>query len=177
MKNNSTKGVFSFGNPLNLTGFTHSYMDYGDFDGDGKADIVSGDLNGSQIAVYRNTSSGGTISMAAAVISIPATTPAGVAVSDLDGDGNQILQLYWVTITWQCSEIPAAQEISVLLQRKIILPVPITVNICWPWEILITMEEHCAFSLAVSLSLFTSFFSFSFSCQFKIISALFVCKP
>ena len=87
LKNNSTKGVFSFGNPLNLTGFTHSYMDYGDFDGDGKADIVSGDLNGSQIAVYRNTSSGGTISMAAAVTFPSATTPAGVAVSDLDGDG------------------------------------------------------------------------------------------
>ncbi|MBK6829213.1 MAG: VCBS repeat-containing protein [Chitinophagaceae bacterium] len=89
LKNNSTKGVFSFGNPLNLTGFTHSYMDYGDFDGDGKADIVSGDLNGSQIAVYRNTSSGGTGSVWPQQLHFHPlqATPAEVAVSDLDGDG------------------------------------------------------------------------------------------
>lgn len=87
LKNNSTKGNFSFGSALLLSGYTHSYMDAGDIDGDGKTDLVSGDYSGSRIAVYRNTSSAGTISMANPVLLTAGTNPTGVAVSDLDGDG------------------------------------------------------------------------------------------
>lgn len=87
LKNNSTKGNFSFGAALLLSGYSHSYMDAGDIDGDGKTDLVSGDYSGSRIAVYRNTSSGGTISMASPVLFTAGTNPTGVAVSDLDGDG------------------------------------------------------------------------------------------
>jgi photosystem II stability/assembly factor-like uncharacterized protein len=87
VKNNSTKGNISFGPPLIFTGYSHSYLSYGDIDGDGKVDLVSSDNNGSKVAVILNTSSSGNISFAPRVEFVATSTPSGIAVSDMDGDG------------------------------------------------------------------------------------------
>jgi hypothetical protein len=87
LKNNCTLGNILFGAAVNFTGFSHSHIASGDVDGDGKTDIVSGDLNGSRVVVSRNTSTSGTISFDAPVLLSANSTPEGISLSDLDGDG------------------------------------------------------------------------------------------
>jgi hypothetical protein len=87
LKNNCTIGNISFGSALTFPGYTHSYIAAGDFDGDGKNDLVLANNEGSKVDVYRNLSTATNINFAA-VVEFPATSnPRGVAVSDLDGDG------------------------------------------------------------------------------------------
>jgi len=62
----------------------------GDFDGDGKPDMVVSINNGgygTAVSVYRNTSSPGTISFAAAADFTVGQGADGVAIADFDGDG------------------------------------------------------------------------------------------
>ena len=59
----------------------------GDIDGDGKIDIITIDRLNNTMSVYRNTSSGGTISFAAKVDFTTGQSPRSVKVADLDGDG------------------------------------------------------------------------------------------
>ncbi len=87
MKNNCTLGNFSFAPPVPFGTFTHSHIAYGDMDGDGKTDIISGDMNGSTVAVIKNISTTGSLSFAAPVQFVASSTPSGIAISDLDGDG------------------------------------------------------------------------------------------
>jgi large repetitive protein len=87
LKNNCTKGNISFGTAIAFPGYTHSYMASGDIDGDGRTDLITGDHNGSKVAVLLNTSTAGNISMAPPVELHATSWPGGVAVSDLDGDG------------------------------------------------------------------------------------------
>ena len=61
-----------------------------DFDGDGKPDIAVTNQTTSDVSVFRNTASSGTIngsSFAAKVDFTTGGTPAGIAIGDLDGDG------------------------------------------------------------------------------------------
>ena len=59
----------------------------GDLDGDGKPDIVVTDFNASVIAVFRNTSTPGSFSLAPKVEYATGTNPYGVAIGDLNLDG------------------------------------------------------------------------------------------
>ena len=61
-----------------------------DLDGDGKPDIAVTNQTTSDVSVFRNTASSGTIngsSFAAKVDFATGGTPAGIAIGDLDGDG------------------------------------------------------------------------------------------
>jgi lysophospholipase L1-like esterase len=62
----------------------------GDIDGDGNPDIVAADYNSKTVSVFRNTSSGTTISTATISAKVDFATgnaPRGLSVNDLDGDG------------------------------------------------------------------------------------------
>jgi hypothetical protein len=59
----------------------------GDLDGDGKPDMVVCDPSANQFLVFRNTSTPGAISFAAAVTYPAGTYPQSAAIADLDGDG------------------------------------------------------------------------------------------
>lgn len=87
LRNSSTKGNIVFGPIQNFPGFSHSYITAGDMDNDGKTDLISGDFNGSNIAVMRNTGAIGNINFAPALTYAAAYNPGGIKVSDMDGDG------------------------------------------------------------------------------------------
>jgi len=86
-RNTSTPRNISFAAPVSYSFFTHSNIAYGDIDSDGKIDIISGDLNGSRVAVTKNNSTVGSISFGQTVEFVAASTPSGITVSDMDGDG------------------------------------------------------------------------------------------
>ena len=87
LKNNSTKGNLIFsGMPDVLLDISGS-ITTGDMDGDGKADLIETDNVGSRIVVLRNTSTGGVINFDKEKDFIAVSTPYGIQISDLDGDG------------------------------------------------------------------------------------------
>jgi RHS repeat-associated protein len=59
----------------------------GDFDGDGKVDLVITNYNSHTVSVLRNTSTVGSISFASGIDYNTGTNPSSVSVGDLDGDG------------------------------------------------------------------------------------------
>lgn len=59
----------------------------GDLDGDGRPELVVGNIYAAAVSVFRNTSSVGAISFAAKVDFATAGGNEGLAISDLDGDG------------------------------------------------------------------------------------------
>jgi gliding motility-associated-like protein len=70
------------------TGSGPFFVTVGDFDADGKQDLVVTNYSSNTISVFRNTSSGlGNISFAAKVDFATGTSPLSVSVGDLDGDG------------------------------------------------------------------------------------------
>ena len=82
-----------------------------DFDGDGKPDVAVGNAGNNSVSILRNTSTSGTIttgSFAAKVDFTTGTTPHGIAVGDLDGDG----KLDFVAPNWQSSTISVFRNTS-----------------------------------------------------------------
>jgi hypothetical protein len=86
LKNISTLDTIAF-SVVNLPTASRSFISTGDIDGDGKIDIIAADYTGSQIMVYRNTSTVNNITFAAPVTFSAVSFPSGINVSDLDGDG------------------------------------------------------------------------------------------
>ncbi len=69
------------------TGTTQYGIAIADVDGDGKADVITANQNSNNISILRNTSTSGSISVAAKVDFTAGTTPRSVAAGDVDGDG------------------------------------------------------------------------------------------
>ena len=59
----------------------------GDFDNDGKSDVVVANFDTSTISIFHNSNKGNGISFANKVDFTTGTNPSSIAVSDLDGDG------------------------------------------------------------------------------------------
>jgi uncharacterized protein YjdB len=64
-----------------------NHIAYGDVDGDGKVDIITNNFSSNSISIYRNMSTSGSVTFAAAVTISGLTLPSQPAVGDLDGDG------------------------------------------------------------------------------------------
>jgi hypothetical protein len=89
-RNTSSGGVLSFANKIDLaapSGSLPASIAAADIDGDGLQDLVVTNNVSSTMSVYRNTSTPGTISLAARVEFATGDAPWSVAIGDLDGDG------------------------------------------------------------------------------------------
>jgi FG-GAP-like repeat/IPT/TIG domain/Secretion system C-terminal sorting domain/FG-GAP repeat len=88
-KNTSdSAGHISFAPQINISALQHSEnIVTADLDGDGKPEMITADFSGSSMSVWRNTSSGGTISFAAPTSYAAGTNPAGISAGDFDNDG------------------------------------------------------------------------------------------
>jgi hypothetical protein len=83
--------VTSFASKVDFTtGTTPYFTAISDIDGDGKPDLVVTNSVSNTISVYRNTSTSGSISsgsFAAKVDFVTGTSPYGIVIGDIDGDG------------------------------------------------------------------------------------------
>lgn len=86
-RNTTTAGVLSFASRLDFTaGDSPVSIAIGDLDGDDKPDLAVANLGDSNLSLYRNTSTTGTISFATKVDLTLSGTPFSVAVANIDGD-------------------------------------------------------------------------------------------
>jgi len=86
-RNTSTGQSISFANKLDLTVASTPYVFIRDLDGDGKAEIISANLNSNTISVLKNTTIAGVLSFAPKIDFATGTGPGCISVADLDGDG------------------------------------------------------------------------------------------
>jgi hypothetical protein len=87
-KNTSTSGSIGFEFGVRVTaGSSPISVAIGDLNGDSKADLAVAHFGSSYVSVLRNTSTIGSFSFATKVDFTTGTTPASVAIGDLDGDG------------------------------------------------------------------------------------------
>jgi hypothetical protein len=86
--NTSSGAAISFAGKQDLAVVNAPYsVAIGDLDGDGKPDLAIANNGGTQVSLYRNTSTPGNLSFAARVDITVGPAPYGVAIGDLDGDG------------------------------------------------------------------------------------------
>ena len=93
-RNTSTSGSITTGSFATKVDFTTGLypksVAIGDIDGDGKPDLVVGNMNGNNISVFRNTSTSGSITAGSFATKVDFTTgtgrPQDVIISDVDGD-------------------------------------------------------------------------------------------
>jgi hypothetical protein len=71
------------------TGSTPRGIAIGDLNGDGKLDIAVANAGAATVYVFRNTSTVGSLSFAAAISMATGSTPYDLAIADLNGDGLQ----------------------------------------------------------------------------------------
>ena len=92
LRNTSTAGNVSFATKVDLDTETGPYnVAIGDIDGDDKPDLVVtnyGGGTGTTVSVFLNTSSEGALSFADRVDFETSDGPLGLAIGDIDGDGN-----------------------------------------------------------------------------------------
>ena len=90
-RNTSTSGSLTTGSFAAKVDFTTNTQPYsaavGDLDGDGKLDVVVVNSGATSFSVFRNTSTSGTISLAAKVDFTTGGQPYYAALNDFDGDG------------------------------------------------------------------------------------------
>jgi len=87
-RNTSSVGTISFAPRISFaTGFNPEFVIIRDLDGDGKVDLGIAVNGADRVAIFRNTSSPGTVSFATRVDLVTNVRPFDIAVGDLDGDG------------------------------------------------------------------------------------------
>ena len=87
-KNTSSGSTISFGPRISfLSGNRPQRLAVGDIDGDGKLDVAVANTNDHNISVFRNTTSGGTISFAPKVNFAASNNCHSICIADLDLDG------------------------------------------------------------------------------------------
>ncbi len=89
VKNNSTPGSIAFAAAQNITcALNTNHVDIEDMDGDGKPDLVSSNINYTNVSIFRNTGTGSTLTFdAAADYSIGNVSLSFSAVADMDANG------------------------------------------------------------------------------------------
>ncbi len=81
-------GALSFATSAEFgTGATPESIAVGDLDGDGKPDLVTGNYGDGTISILHNTSTSGSVSFTTGSPIPAGSSPQGVTISDLDGDG------------------------------------------------------------------------------------------
>ena len=90
-RNTGSSGSVSFAAKQDFTtGNAASSVAMGDLNGDGKLDLAATSFSSNTVSLFRNTATSGTIdanSFAAKVDLTTGTSPFGVSIADLDGDG------------------------------------------------------------------------------------------
>lgn len=88
LRNSSSPGIISFDPPVTVaTSTTYpQFVASGDLDADGKCDLVVSNMGDSSVSVYRNTTTGSSISFSASANYRTGKQPAWVSVADLNGD-------------------------------------------------------------------------------------------
>ncbi len=89
-QNTSTTGLISFAQPTTYTpdpGNSGTIVVCGDLDGDGRPDIIVGSYWTPTIAIFRNTSTAGNITLASPIVISDVENTGDLAIADIDGDG------------------------------------------------------------------------------------------
>jgi uncharacterized protein YjdB len=90
-RNTATMGTITGGSFAGRTDFAGAtnplYVALGDIDGDTKTDLAVSNNGSNNISVFRNTSTTGTITLAAGINFATAAGPSGIAIGDVNGDG------------------------------------------------------------------------------------------
>lgn len=87
-RNTSTSGAVSFASKVNfVTGSIPVSGAVGDFDSDGKLDVVIANSGSGTVSIFRNISTPGNISFSSKIDVATATNPVRVAIGDLTRDG------------------------------------------------------------------------------------------
>ncbi|MEI7802534.1 MAG: FG-GAP-like repeat-containing protein, partial [Bacteroidota bacterium] len=87
-RNLSTSGTISLATKVDFNaGSSPNSIAIGEIGGDGKPDIVITYLNPETVSVFKNTSTSGTISLAAKIDYTSGSGPYNLTIGDIDGDG------------------------------------------------------------------------------------------